>query len=104
METWDEMRARHMRERVELVESLAQSRYTQTQAFGAIRFTGLLFSREKRVTKNQRLQYLKRIVRLCAAHKANPNQQKNEIDEIRALAQHIIDVDEKDTDIEGSPV
>jgi transcriptional regulator with GAF, ATPase, and Fis domain len=32
METWDEMRARHMRERVELVESLAQSRYTQTQA------------------------------------------------------------------------
>jgi transcriptional regulator with GAF, ATPase, and Fis domain len=32
METWDEMKARHMRERVELVESLAQSRYTQTQA------------------------------------------------------------------------
>jgi len=32
METWDEMRARHMRERIELVESLAQSRYTQTQA------------------------------------------------------------------------
>ena len=32
METWDEMRARHMRERVELVQSLAQSRYTQTQA------------------------------------------------------------------------
>lgn len=56
------------------------------------------------MTKNQRLQYLKRIVRLCAAHKANPNQQKNEIDEIRALAQHIIDVDEQDTDIEGTPV
>ena len=56
------------------------------------------------MTKNQRLQYLKRIVRLCAAHKANPNQQKNEVDEIRALAQHIIDVDEQDTDIEGSPV
>jgi transcriptional regulator with GAF, ATPase, and Fis domain len=32
METWDEMRARHMRERVELVTSLAQSRYTQTEA------------------------------------------------------------------------
>jgi hypothetical protein len=32
METWDEMKARHMRERVELVESLAQSRYTQTEA------------------------------------------------------------------------
>jgi transcriptional regulator with GAF, ATPase, and Fis domain len=32
METWDEMKARHMRERFELVESLAQSRYTQTQA------------------------------------------------------------------------
>lgn len=32
METWDEMRARHMRERVELVASLAQSRYTQTEA------------------------------------------------------------------------
>ena len=32
METWDEMRARHMRERVELVQSLAQSRYTQTEA------------------------------------------------------------------------
>lgn len=32
METWDEMKARHMRERVELVQSLAQSRYTQTQA------------------------------------------------------------------------
>jgi transcriptional regulator with GAF, ATPase, and Fis domain len=32
METWDEMKARHMRERVELVQSLAQSRYTQTEA------------------------------------------------------------------------
>ena len=32
METWDEMKARHMRERVELVASLAQSRYTQTEA------------------------------------------------------------------------
>jgi len=41
---------------------------------------------------------------LCAAHKANPNQQKNEVDEIRALAQHIIDVEERDTDIEGTPV
>jgi hypothetical protein len=69
-----------------------------------MRFIGLLFNREKRVTKNQRLQYLKRIVRLCAAHKANPNQQKNEVDEIRALAQHIIDVEERDTDIEGTPV
>ena len=52
------------------------------------------------MTKNQRLQYLKRIVRLCAAHKANPNQTKNEIDEIRALAQHIIDAEEKDIEIE----
>jgi transcriptional regulator with GAF, ATPase, and Fis domain len=32
METWDEMKARHTRERVELVQLLAQSRYTQTQA------------------------------------------------------------------------
>ena len=32
METWDEIKARHMRERIELVQSLAQSRYTQTQA------------------------------------------------------------------------
>jgi transcriptional regulator with GAF, ATPase, and Fis domain len=32
METWDEMKARHMRERIELVQSLAQSRYTQTEA------------------------------------------------------------------------
>ena len=69
-----------------------------------MRFTGLLLSREKRVTKNQRLQYLKRIVRLCAAHKANPNQTKNEVDEIRALAQHIIDAEEKDIEIEGTPV
>jgi len=56
------------------------------------------------VTKNQRLQYLKRIVRLCAAHKANPNQTKNEVDEIRALAQHIIDAEEKNIEIEGTPV
>ena len=56
------------------------------------------------MTKNQRLQYLKRIVRLCAAHKANPNQTKNEVDEIRALAQHIIDEEEQDLDIEGTPV
>lgn len=32
METWDEIKARHMRERIELVQSLAQSRYTQTEA------------------------------------------------------------------------
>jgi transcriptional regulator with GAF, ATPase, and Fis domain len=32
METWDEMKARHKRERIELVETLAQSRLTQTQA------------------------------------------------------------------------
>lgn len=56
------------------------------------------------MTKNQRLQYLKRIVRLCAAHKANPNQTKNEVDEIRALAQHIIDAEEKDIDVEGTPI
>lgn len=37
METWDEMRARHKRERVELVKLLAQSRYTQTQAAKILR-------------------------------------------------------------------
>jgi len=56
------------------------------------------------VTPNQELQYLKRVVRLCAAHKANPNQQKNEVDEIRALVQYIIDQKEKPVEIEGTPV
>jgi len=32
METWEEMTVRHKRERMELVQSLAQSDYTQTQA------------------------------------------------------------------------
>ena len=32
METWDEIKARHKRERIELVETLAQSRLTQTKA------------------------------------------------------------------------
>lgn len=32
METWDEMTARHRRERLDMVTSLAESRYTQTQA------------------------------------------------------------------------
>lgn len=32
METWDEMTARHKRERRELVERLARERITQTQA------------------------------------------------------------------------
>lgn len=32
MEQWREMTQRHKRERIELVQSLAQSRYTQTQA------------------------------------------------------------------------
>jgi transcriptional regulator with GAF, ATPase, and Fis domain len=32
METWEEMTVRHKRERMELVQSLAQSHYTQTQA------------------------------------------------------------------------
>jgi hypothetical protein len=31
-ETWAEMTARHKRERLEMVQSLAQSSYTQTQA------------------------------------------------------------------------
>jgi len=56
------------------------------------------------MTPNQELQYLKRVVRLCAAHKANPNQQKNEVEEIRALVQHIIDEKEKPVEIEGTPV
>ena len=32
METWDEMKARHKRERIEALEALNQSGYTQTQA------------------------------------------------------------------------
>ena len=32
LETWGEMTARHKRERLEMVQSLAQSSYTQTQA------------------------------------------------------------------------
>lgn len=32
METWIEMTKRHKQERIELVKSLAQSRYTQTEA------------------------------------------------------------------------
>lgn len=32
METWDEMKARHKRERIEALETLNQSGYTQTQA------------------------------------------------------------------------
>lgn len=31
-ERWDEMTARHKRERLEMVQSFAQSYYTQTQA------------------------------------------------------------------------
>jgi transcriptional regulator with GAF, ATPase, and Fis domain len=32
METWSDMTIRHKKERIELVESLAQSRYTQTES------------------------------------------------------------------------
>ena len=32
MECWGEMTIRHKKERIELVESLAQSRFTQTEA------------------------------------------------------------------------
>jgi hypothetical protein len=61
------------------------------------------------VTPNQEMQYLKRILRLCAAHKANPNQQKNEVDEIRVIVQRIIehkDVQriERLNEVKGTPV
>jgi hypothetical protein len=63
----------------------------------------------KRMTPNQEMQYLKRILRLCAAHKANPNQQKNEVDEIRVIVQRIIehkDVQriERFNEVKGTPV
>jgi transcriptional regulator with GAF, ATPase, and Fis domain len=32
METWADMTIRHKKERIELVESLAQSRFTQTES------------------------------------------------------------------------
>ena len=61
------------------------------------------------MTPNQEYQYLKRILRLCAAHKANPNQQKNEVDEIRVIVQRIIE--HKDAqriehfnEVKGTPV
>lgn len=59
------------------------------------------------MTENQLIEYLKRIVRLCAAHQANPNQQKREVEEIRLVAQHIIKTKKqegKDHDVTGSPV
>jgi hypothetical protein len=61
------------------------------------------------VTPNQEMQYLKRILRLCAAHKANPNQQKNEVDEIRVIVQRIIDHKdvqriERFNEVKGTPV
>lgn len=56
------------------------------------------------MTPNQELQYLKRVVRLCAAHKANPNLQKNEVEEIRNIVERIIEHKEKQIEIEGTPV
>ena len=43
METWEEMTARHKRERLELVKALAKSRCTQTQAAKIldVKLTGL---------------------------------------------------------------
>lgn len=61
------------------------------------------------MTRNQEYQYLKRIVRLCAAHKANPNQQKNEVEEIRHIAERLIahkDVERVEgfNEVKGTPV
>ena len=59
------------------------------------------------MTENQLIEYLKRIVRLCAAHEANPNQQKREVQEIRGIVEHIIKTksqEGKDHDVTGSPV
>lgn len=58
------------------------------------------------MTENQEIKYLQRIVRLCAAHKANPNQTKGEIDEIRQIAEHVIShkIKGKSDDITGTPV
>lgn len=58
------------------------------------------------MTENQEIKYLQRIVRLCAAHKANPNHTKGEIDEIRQIAEHVISYKTKgkSDDITGTPV
>jgi len=58
------------------------------------------------MTENQEIKYLQRIVRLCAAHKANPNHTKGEIDEIRQIAEHVISnkIKGKTDDITGTPV
>ena len=61
------------------------------------------------MTPNQEYQYLKRIVRLCAAHRANPNQQKNEVEEIRHIAERLIaqkDIEriKKFNEVKGTPV
>ena len=58
------------------------------------------------MTENQEIEYLKRIVRLCAAHKANPNYTKGEIDEIRQVVEHVIShkIKGKTNDITGAPV
>jgi hypothetical protein len=58
------------------------------------------------MTENQEIKYLQRIVRLCAAHKANPNHTKGEIDEIRQIAEHVISnkIKGKSDDITGTPV
>ncbi len=58
------------------------------------------------MTENQEIKYLQRIVRLCAAHKANPNHTKGEIDEIRQIAEHVIlnKIKGKSDDITGTPV
>lgn len=58
------------------------------------------------MTENQEIEYLKRIVRLCAAHKANPNHTKGEIDEIRQVVEHVIShkIKGKANDITGAPV
>lgn len=59
------------------------------------------------MTERQLIEYLKRIVRLCAAHEANPNQQKREVQEIRGIAEHIIKTksqEGKNHDVTGSPV
>lgn len=61
------------------------------------------------MTPNQEYQYLKRIVRLCAAHRANPNQQKNEVEEIRQIALRLLDHKdvervERFNEVKGTPV
>lgn len=58
------------------------------------------------MTENQEIEYLKRVLRLCAAHKANPNRDKGEIDEIRQVVEHVIShkIKGKSNDITGAPV